>query len=94
MGMTDEKINSVLDRYERDIESVEITHGSMNPHLAHALQMIPKMRAFLLIEGPGSQDRREKVFRWLGFLQGILYCHYIYTIDEMADHNRPPDESA
>lgn len=34
------------------------------------------------------EGRREKAFRWLGFLQGVFWMLGIYTIDQMADHNR------
>jgi hypothetical protein len=91
MGMTDEKIMDVLTRYERDFasmqEAAKLMDGALPLRLLHAISMIPKMRAFLV------QGRREKVFRWLGFLQGIMFCHDIYTVEEMANHNRPPEGS-
>lgn len=36
----------------------------------------------------GASFRREKAMRWLGHVQGILSEHGVYTIDQMADHNR------
>lgn len=84
MGMTDAKITTVLLRYEQKIEGL-LRKEDWEEHaqLLHAKEMIPKMRKFL------ESSRREKVFRWLGFLQGIFYCNGIYSIEEMADHNRP-----
>lgn len=85
MGMSDEKILLVLKKYEDKLDAV-FSKGdkwSKNPQLVHAKNMIPKMRGFM------EEGRREKNFRWLGFLQGVLYCHGIYTIEEMANHNRP-----
>ena len=29
-----------------------------------------------------------KANRWLGFIQGVLWEHHIFTIDNMRDHNR------
>jgi hypothetical protein len=37
--------------------------------------------------------KREKVMRWLGFMQGVLCATGIYTIDEMRAHNKPPTEA-
>lgn len=37
-------------------------------------------------------EKREKLMRWLGFMQGVLYAKGLYTIDEMRAHNKPPDE--
>lgn len=36
--------------------------------------------------------RREKLMRWLGFVQGVFYDRGIYTVDEMRAHNRPDGE--
>ena len=47
------------------------------------VRMMPKIRQFL-VEG-----RREKAFRWLGFMQGVLYMAGQFTIEELANHNRP-----
>ena len=80
MGMSDQKICEVLDRYE----ALPVVDG--NAKLVHLKGMIPKMRAFL-VEG-----RREKVSRWLGFMQGVLYALDVYTVEEMANHNRPDEE--
>lgn len=31
----------------------------------------------------------EKAFRWLGFVQGVLYAKNIFSISEMKQHNKP-----
>ena len=31
---------------------------------------------------------REKVMRWLGFIQGALWAMGIYTVDELRAHNK------
>lgn len=83
--MTDEKINQVLDRYTAFLHNLG-ANGLLHNEDEHLLEMIPKMRAFLL------EGRREKVFRWLGFMQGVFYVFGYFTIEEMANHNRPDDE--
>jgi hypothetical protein len=50
----------------------------------HAAWMLEEMRGFL------AQDRWDKANRWLGFVQGLLWSTGIYTIPQMANHNRPP----
>ena len=36
--------------------------------------------------------KMEKVNRWLGFIQGVLWLRGYYTIEEMKGHNRSGDE--
>lgn len=86
--MTAEKVQEVLELYETKLHA-EIwgtgRHKAINrpSHLLHALGMIPQVYLFR------KEGRIEKAFRWLGFIQGILYCEGVYTIEEMKNHNRP-----
>lgn len=50
----------------------------------HAWWMILEIRKMLAQPEPNM----EKVFRWMGFLQGILWCQNEFSIEEMKDHNR------
>jgi len=54
----------------------------------HMLTMIPKMREFL------KEGRREKTFRWLGFIQGVLWAKGVFNLEELKNHNRPEGEEA
>lgn len=91
MGMTDTKINKVLDLYGETIKQIQDqiapptcdNEQKLWDKVAHLGEMIPKMRQFL-VEG-----RREKAFRWLGFMQGVFYAIGTYSIEDMANHNRP-----
>lgn len=84
MGMSDKKILSVLALYDKKLEALRRTERwDDNKQLEHLVEMIPQIQSFL------KEDRREKAFRWLGFMQGALWSNGIYTIDEMAEHNRP-----
>lgn len=90
--MTEAQIEAVFDRYEtrlKDILSASddaLSDACVNKEqIEHALSMILKMRAMYAQEdGPFLQ----KLHRWIGFLQGVLYCNGIYTIDEMREHNQ------
>ncbi len=45
--------------------------------------MFPLMRKML--ETPTD---REKLMRWLGFVQGILFDEGVFSIDDLRNHNR------
>lgn len=81
MSMTNKKILEILAQYEVDANE----HSKNHIAFRHILRMIPQIRVFL------DENRREKVMRWLGFIQGILWNQGIYMIDELKDHNRPED---
>ncbi len=53
--------------------------------LAHALWMLPEMKEFVL------KGRIDKAFRWLGFLQGILWVTGVMSIDDSRRANMPKD---
>ncbi|MEK7089484.1 MAG: hypothetical protein AAB920_01565 [Patescibacteria group bacterium] len=63
----------------------EIMFGTPHFHfLAHCESMLDQMEVFI------QEDKMDEVFRWLGFIQGVLWQCGIYTVGEMANHNRPP----
>jgi len=89
--MTDEQVLQALDLYEqvlrvRGANPIEVQHdrcpSSNQQALNHALFMIAPMRQFLV------DGKREKLMRWLGFLQAIPWYTGIFTLDELKDHNR------
>jgi len=53
--------------------------------LNHAFSMLSEMENFL------KEGRREKFFRWLGFLQGVLWSFSEFSLNELRNHNRPPE---
>jgi hypothetical protein len=54
----------------------------LDAQFEHCLDMIRRFREF-------TPDRIEKAFRWLGFIQGVLYAHGLATVDELKNMNRP-----
>lgn len=82
--MTDAKILEVLDIYNT---ALTCPNYDDNAQIQWCLGMIPQMVQFL------KEGRREKTFRWLGFIQGVLYANGVFTVPEMADHNRPHQET-
>jgi hypothetical protein len=95
--MTAAKVSEMLELYEerlwaQGVVALRAPHdlvldladlAGRNIDLAHCLEMIPEIRGFL------KQGRMEKTFRWLGFLQGVLWTAGIFSIDELKNHNRP-----
>lgn len=71
--MTREQIIAVCEMYEEELQDID------DRHVHYVLTMLTRMKCF---------DDVEKAFRWLGFVQGVLWTKGIYTIDEMRDHNR------
>ncbi len=59
--------------------------GLRNLALAHCHGMISQIEDFV------ATDRMEKVFRWLGFIQGVLWVLRVYTLEELKSHNRPAE---
>lgn len=80
--MISEKVKLICQRYE--LRLCDLTEGPLAGHsnLERARFMLPRIPKFI---EEGSQD---KAMRWLGFVQGVLYCKGVYTIEEMREHNR------
>jgi hypothetical protein len=70
--------------YDRH-EDGEMVIPGRESQLQHARWMTTEILNLLASE---SEKTLEKVFRWLGFLQGILWATGIFTINEMRAHNR------
>ena len=54
---------------------------------AHCHAMLDEMQQFV------NEGRMEKCFRWLGFIQGCLWCDGRFTLNELKNHNRPNDQN-
>ena len=78
-----EGVGLVGDLTCEDCEGIGVEQ-QLNEQLWHVQTMIPKAIEFFY-----DFDRREKAMRWLGFIQGVLYCNGIYTIPELKQHSRP-----
>ena len=94
--MTDEKILEVVERYRNlfetlDIAQIDYPHDQMldSPEyemsLGHCHGMLDKIVDYI------RNGRRDKAFRWLGFVQGVLFVNKIFTIGDLANHNRPTE---
>ena len=90
--MNADKVREVLALYQRKFEELGVPKQQF-PHnelpktdgdfLAHCHGMLDEIEVFI------QEERMEKVFRWLGFIQGCLWRIGVYTVEEMKNHNRP-----
>lgn len=89
--MTKENVQEVIDTYRAKFHELKVG-VSEYPHdqllefprasgLEHCHSMLGQMEDFL------KEDLMEKVFRWLGFIQGFLWSEGVYTLDELRHHN-------
>lgn len=98
------QVREVLDAYSKYLEDVSIkpheilskTPANQAEVIAHLKSMFPKM--YSLLEKVEEFEARglikeanlvkEKLMRWLGFTQGILWQLGVYTIQELKEHNK------
>jgi hypothetical protein len=105
--MTTDKMQGLLDLYwealdEMDISPIsapdyeEFVDGEREPRwdtqeaLEYVMAMLQGMREML---DEGSENH-EKLNRWLGFVQGVLWVEGVYTLSEMRRHNRSESSSS
>ena len=90
--MTADKIREVLMIYrkkfvEMGIPKKQFPHNllpkSDSDSFAHCHRMMDEMEVFI------QEGRMDKVFRWLGFIQGCFWKAGIYTVEELSNHSRP-----
>ena len=89
--MTPDKVREVIAKYRQHFEEIgvnKITYPyeeivcSSDDVLGHCHGMLDKMLVFI------EEDRMDKVFRWLGFIQGCLWTSKIYLLEDWKNHNR------
>jgi hypothetical protein len=69
-----------------DISDVEALTGERR--LEHVRWMLGQMFTPTEQRLDKKFKKERTVNRWLGFIQGVLYCGGIYTISEMRDQSR------
>lgn len=87
-SVTLKHLRALFQRYYREIcEEHAVDKWLLNEaDDTHVLSMCNKVRLFLA--SPCPPRTKDKGMRWLGFIQGLLYAHGIYTLEELKLHNR------
>lgn len=89
--MKTEKTQEVINKYREKFEELGVKKNSYShtdkldstKHcFEHCHAMLDSIDEFI------EENRTDKAFRWLGFIQGALWAQKIYTIDELKTHNR------
>lgn len=89
--MTIDKLRETIALYRQFFETHQVPKAEypldkpvlLQQHqLGHCHDMLDAMERFI------AEGRIEKAFRWLGFVQGCLWCAGLFTVAELADHNR------
>lgn len=93
--MTNEKLISVFQRYLDTLTSMGVTAKQLDdytvpastlgpePILSHLAYMCETAIQLVL------NGRVDKAFRWLGFIQGVLWTADVYSVEDMKNHSRP-----
>ncbi len=93
--MDNAKILEVVQTYRKffetkGIEPIDYPHelilDSIDYGLAHCHGMLKKTEQFV------KEGRREKAFRWLGFVQCAVWITSNYSLEQLMNHNRPDVE--
>jgi len=88
--MTKEQIKSILSYYERTIQINKgkvkwgdyINEDELIDKYNHLLEMIIEILHFI------EESNMDKVNRWLGFIQGVLWMLNDFKLEDLKDHNR------
>ncbi len=92
--MTPQKVLEVIEIYRKRLEGLGMEKVDFpHEHLLHSLEiglchchgMLDKIAGFV------KEGRMEKAFRWLGFVQGVFWSSRHYSLEDLKNHNRPPD---
>ncbi len=97
LNMTPDKCREVIAIYRENLEEIAGNKADF-PHddcvrldqgleaEQHCLGMLDKMEVFI------DEGRMDKVYRWLGFLQGVLWMRGLYTLTELMNHNKKDEK--
>jgi hypothetical protein len=90
--MTGEKVLEAVGVYRKWLENrgipkrrCDFDHAPLGTvdSLAHLHNMLDQIEEFV------AEERMGKAFRWLGFLQGVMWSHGFFTLNELRHHNMP-----
>lgn len=95
--MTSEKLISVLANYRDELMAMGVVAQQL-PEEAYCdvassigQAAILSHQLYLCIQGieHAREGSIEKAMRWLGHVQGVLWAHDIYCLDDVKKHSRP-----
>lgn len=86
--MTKDKILEVCDTYNDLLVDIKpVREPNISGSKRHIKWMLEEINLFLV------EDRLDKAFRWLGFIQGAFWVDGTFSIEDMKTHNRKVEEN-
>lgn len=94
--MTKEQLYSVIEKYEITLEyeldavAQECDHKLIQTErqvkLDHLASMLPKM--YEMCKNYDDEQSRAKLYRWLGFMQGVLWSENVFCLEDLRSDNK------
>lgn len=80
-----------LDKLDRSAAENQYAH--LIPNLPDDAELVREHVVSMLVRLiemiDKEPERREKIMRWYGFIQGALWCTGWFSVDQLKDHSRP-----
>lgn len=89
MAMSETQIAFAIDELEKHLllqQALLSLDDELSARAEHIGTMYPRLREML-----GLPDKREKIMRWLGFLQGAYYWAKLASLEDLKRMNMPPE---
>jgi hypothetical protein len=80
--MTDQEVIAIVNMYNAKFERLNCTPTKDGTRLDRAYWCCTQIPKLL------DDELTHKAHRWLGFVQGVMWCEGLYEIGEMKGHNR------
>jgi len=95
MAMQISRVRDVLVYYRERMSQLHVMPAALDPDypgnkaLRERLEYVANFidRAIDLVEQ--EPERREKIMRWYGFIQGALYMIEMFSVEQLKAHSNP-----
>lgn len=87
--MTDDKLLEVLRLYETALDKLPTVRNVSLKHSDDLVDRLAHVKWCAIEAQTFVPDRRDKAFRWLGYIQGYLNAVGLFTVQELKEHSRP-----
>lgn len=79
----EELLKSGVHGHQLDDPTTPVGSIPLEVQLGHLVYMCETAIGFV------QEGRTEKAFRWLGFIQGVLWKQGVFTLEGLKNHSRP-----
>ena len=86
MPMSNEKLRQVLDELEEILLPPRMRRWMTEEEVHHLRSMIDRARP--MVDKP---EKREKLMRWIGFMQGALWSSEAVSLEALKRMNKPDE---